>query len=556
MPSYQERHPHRSVPDKIAPAMTQRCSDTRSAPATWRACIYFFVAAVLAFGNIQVATAKPSQQIKSIRGPVLQGELPYQYTAHYFGLEVNQRDGTIALTLAYEPQNNRNLRGLVNFMVLDEDGMRRFQAGTNPRDVDLAAGSPLQFDDVGNKTGAAFRAVGRERYTVIVYNNSQLPVRYTLVAEGAFLIDSANQSSDPDAPAPEPEEPVKEVVETPASPLGSAGGNQLSGLLDSTIGRHYLQVLPGIRDGSMIFDFRYDPLDQPELYGNVNFWILDEEGLNAIIRGEQAADVNLATGFPAPFSPFPNELQASFNASGRNPYTAVIFNRTSIPAIYEMSVDGGELVDQYGQTIEAKRNQASAQQSSTDSVATDDETDDETVVLVTARSALEAETDSALIPVGSSTVAVDSETSGELLSSEEDGVRILGVPQLAGSFKRAYQHHYFALTPTIRDGRINLSLAFDPQNNQTLRENINFLVLTEEGLRSVIAGGPPSNYDIATGSFGRFGSNQNRLFTSFNASGRGNYTVIVYNRSSVQARYILSADGGLLATEDVEASLP
>ncbi len=490
--------------------------------------------------------AAPNHQIVPIRSPFLQGELPYQYTAHYFGLETTQRDGLIALTLAYDPQNNRNLRGFVNFMVLDEDGMRRFQAGTNPREVELASGAPVQFDPVGNKVSATFRAVGRGSYTVIVYNNAQLPVRYTLVAEGANLIDSASQSRDPNAPVAD-EADVTDVVTTAPSPLGSAGGNQLNGQLDNTIGRHYLQVIPDVRDGSMLFDFHYDPLDQPALYGKVNFWILDEEGLNAIVRGDKPRDVNLATGFPAPFSPFPNELQASFNASGRNPYTAVIYNLTAIPAEYEMIVDGGTLVDRYGQTLQAKGNLAAAEETTTDS----------SITLISTRSNLKPTEGSELAPVESRNGTLDNESTGEILAdAESSGLRIFGVPQLAGSFKQAYQHHYFALTPTIRDGSITLSLAFDPQNNQTLRENINFLVLTEEGLRSVLAGGPPVNYDIATGSFGLFGANQNKLFASFQASGRGSYTVIVYNNSSIPARYILSAEGGVLATEDVETSLP
>ncbi len=496
--------------------------------------------------SVHPLLAAQKQEIVPIRSPFLQGELPYQYTAHYFGLETELRDGLIALTLAYDPQNNRNLRGFVNFMVLDEDGMRRFQAGTNPRELELASGSPVEFDPVGNKVSATFRAVGRGAYTVIVYNNAQLPIRYTLVAEGATLIDNANQSRDPNVPVPDDVD-VTAVVAAAPSPLGSAGGNQLNGRLDNTIGRHYLQVIPDVRDGSMIFDFHYDPLDQPTLYGNVNFWILDEEGLNAIIRGDKPRDVNLATGFPAPFSPFPNELQASFNASGRNPYTAVIYNLTAIPADYEMSVDGGTLVDRYGQTLQAKGNLASAEETTTDS----------SVTLVSARGNIKPPEDNQLRPVESSNEALDGESTGDILAGEESsGLRIFGVPQLAGSFKQAYQHHYFALTPTIRDGSITLSLSFDPQQNQTLRENINFLVLTEEGLRSVLAGGPPVNYDIATGSFGLFGANQNKLFASFKASGRGSYTVIVYNNSSVPARYILSAAGGVLATEDVETSLP
>lgn len=517
-------------------------------------CLFLITCFLLALAP-HAAYAKPHQQITSVRSAVLQGELPYQYTAHFFGVEVNLRDGVVALTLAYEPQNNPNLRGFVNFMVLDEDGMRRFMAGSNPRDVELASGAPLQFDDVGNKTGASFQAVGRGKYTVIVFNNAQLPVRYTLIAEGATLVDNANQSRDFDALDSAQEELADDVVEIQPSPLGSAGGNQLSGALDNTIGRHYLQVVPDVRDGSLIFYFRYDPLDQPALHGNVNFWILDEEGLNAIIRGDKAGDVNLATGFPIPFSPFPNELQASFNASGRKPYTAVIYNRTKIPATYTMVVDGGQLVDRYGQTEEAKANLATTAETQANGT-------NQNITLVTARSNIKPTTESALTPV-ESTTGGQLETNDNLIldnraldNSAADSALLYGVPQIAGSFNQAYQHHYFALTPKVRDGKITLSLAFDPKKNQELRENINFLVLTEEGLRSVLAGGPPVNYDIATGSFGLFGSNQDKLFASFQTSGRGEYTVIVYNNSSVPARYILSAEGGLLATGDVERSLP
>lgn len=504
-------------------------------------CSFLLVAAIV-LALPQVVAAKPQQQIKEVRGPVLQGELPYQFTAHYFGIEVNQRDGLIALTLAYEPQNNRNLRGLVNFMVLDEDGMRRFQAGTNPRDLDLAAGSPLEFDDVGNKMSGAFRAVGRGEYTVIVYNNAQLPIRYTLIAEGATLVDNANQSIDPDAPVVEDEEIVEVVAETPPSPLGAAIDNQLSGILDTTIGRHYLEVQPDIRDGNLIFDFRYDPLDQPALHGNVNFWVLDQKGLNAIIRGDKPRDVNLATGFPVPFNPFPNELQASFNASGKNTYTTVIYNQTAIPATYVLTVDGGQLVDRYGQTLEAKRNQAEE----TTSVATT------TTEPFTTESVEES---SILLVANRGNVKTDTETVSEG-NGTDSGILILGIPQLAGVFTQAYQHHYIALTPTQRDGTVTLRLSFDPKDNQALRENINFLVLSEEGLRSVLAGGRPVDYDIAMGSFGLFGANQDRLFANFQVSGRGKYTVVVFNNSNVPARYILSAEGALLATEEVAVSLP
>src|SRR5690242_8496107 len=94
--------------------------------------------------------AAPLQRPHLASGSQLSGQLPYQHSAHYFGLETTQRDATIALTLAYDPQDNPNLRGFVNFMVLTEDGLRRYLAGADAQSLNIASGYPLQFDPIGN----------------------------------------------------------------------------------------------------------------------------------------------------------------------------------------------------------------------------------------------------------------------------------------------------------------------------------------------------------------------------------------------------------------------
>lgn len=348
------------------------------------------------------------------------------------------------------------------------------------------------------------------------------------------MIDNANQTINPAAqlePAPTatPLPTAMPAANPVNNPLGAAAGQRLTGVLSNTIGRHYLEAVPGVRDGTILFSFRYDPLDQPALYGNVNFWVLDQAGLNAIIRGDKPGDVNLATGFPVPFSPFPNELQANFNASGKEPYTVVVYNQTSIPATYELTIDGGQLSDRFGQTLEAK---AAAPATNATALAAPNIAPTATPALTLVSSTQPAVTESVASPLP------------------------LGVPQLAGNFNRAYEYHYFALQPTVRDGTVVLSLAFEPSDSKLLRENLNFWVLTDDGLRRVIAGGPPPAYDIATGAYQDFGPYKGRLYAAFNASGRGDYTVIVFSNADLPARYLLTAEGGLLATEDVNVALP
>jgi len=478
--------------------------------------------------------AAPISQIVTVEGPVLRGELPYQYNAHYFGLSANVSDGVVTLTLVYDPQDNPNLKGFVNFYVLDQDGLRRFMAGADPEPLAIAGGAALQFDPIGNKMGAAFRASGHGPYTVIVYNNSLLPVTYTLTVKGGILVDNANQTL-ASAAQPSGLEPITTpttVAVEPLNPLGSASGQRLTGSLSNTIGRHYLAAVPSIRDGTILFNFHYDPLDQPALHGNVNFWVLDQAGLNAIIRGDKPRDVNLATGFPAPFSPFPNDLQANFNASGKEPYIVVIYNQTSIPASYDLLIDGGMLYDRYGQTAEAKA--AAPATNAGDSQISN------------------SVTTQPLIPI----TAASSTTSLASVGVDTTTATPFGVSQLAGNFQSSYQYHYAALWPTTRNGTVVLSLTFDPSDSKTVRENLNFWVLTEEGLQQVINGAPPAAYNIATGAYQEFGPYKGKLYAAFTASGYGKYTIIVFTNTDTPARYLLNANGGLMATEDVNVTLP
>ncbi len=506
-----------------------------------------------------ISQAAPLAQAPVVRSQEMQGSLPIRYNAHYLGLEPTVRDGIVTLTLSYDPQDDPQLRGLVNFFVLTEDGLRRYLAGEPADKLNFAGGSPLQFDPIGNKMAVAFRDSGRGKYTVIVYNYSSKPVTYTLRADGGILTDDANQTISAaeasavveDAfPTPEPTATLAPGVADPASFRlpGSITARRVSGTLADASVRHYLNLEPDIRDGLVVFNFRYDPQNVRELTGNINFWILDEHALRRVAAGDDPRDVNLATGFPVPFSPFPNELQASFNASGRNPYTVVLYNNSPISASYALAVTGGIVVDQYGQTNEAKvaAMEAAALSSTTATVLSSPDpaptpistpTPSDPAIQFTSFSEPQATPTPTVIPTRVST-------------------QTIGVERLAGTLARPYEHHYLALSPTIRDGLVVLTLEFDPKDSQALAENINFWVLTEDGLRQVIAGARPSDVGIATGSPVRFGADIGKLRAVVNTSGRGVYTVVVFNNSEVPATYTLRANGGLLTDETAQTTLP
>jgi hypothetical protein len=506
-----------------------------------------------------VSLAASLGQIVETRGPLLQGSLPLRYNAHYLGLEPTVRDGLMTITLAYEPQNNPNLQGFVNFLVLTEDGLRRYLAGEDADNLDIASGSPLQFDPVGNKMAAAFQDSGRGSYTVIVYNNSDLPVTYALSVEGGVLVDNANQTlsaalanSEP-TPTPTAAPTLAPGVADPATFLlpGSIRARRVTGALARTPERHYLSMEPDVRDGLVVLNFSFDPMDVRELLGNINFWILDEDGLRRVIAGNRPEDVNLATGFPVPFSPFPNELQASFNASGDRPYTVVIYNNSVVSATYALAANGGVLIDQYGQTNEAK---VAAMEAAALSGATP--------VPVSGGAMPPAMTTPTATPTPQADLLLTSftESAADAATATVTPTSALtlttGVERLAGELDQPFEHHYLGLTPTIRDGLIVLTLDFDPKDSLALVDNLNFWVLDEDGLRRVVSGARPMDVGIASGSIVRFGADQGKLRAVINASGHGKYTIVVYNNSAVPATYQLRANGGLLVDETAQTTLP
>lgn len=442
----------------------------------------------------------------NVRATRVSGALTNQYSAHYLGLSPLIPDRNVTLTLAFDPQDPL-LRGKVNFLVITEDGLRRFLAGEEPDQLDIAAGAPVAYTGAQNLMEATFLDSGRGNYTVIVYNESTTPITYSLVAQNAALLDTSSQvGADAADILPEP-------TPTP-SPYVSYGpvtvtGRRLSGELDGTIDQHYLAVAPEVVDGLIQLRMQYAPLDQPELAERMNFYVLDADGIKRVLAGATPGEVQLATGFPSPFGQL-GELHAAFQAAGSNEYTAVLYNRSGIPGSYALNADGALLVDRYGQT-------------------------NESVAAAAEQAALAAAVLPTVTPAPSSINVGDAEISA-------------GLPdRLQGQLPTAYSQHYLGLLPNITNGTVTVVLDFDPKDSEALRKNINFWVLDSDDLRRVVAGARPNEYHVAAGSPIASGPDEGKLRADFNASGRNEYTLIIYNNSEVSASYRVQVFGAGLA---------
>jgi len=331
-------------------------------------------------GVAQIAALRNSE----VRATELRGLLPHQFDHHYFGLEAANPGGAFALTLMVEPASVLK-ENAVNFVVLTEDGMKKVAAGIDPLAVKTAMGSPFLFDQVGNRLTALVPGSFKSKYTVVVFNNGKMPTTYSLRVDGGLLIDDAGQSvsaikvgaplvgaTSDEIVKQEPmslasQERVLAKYEGIAKRFGmvraakslailerllpeSVRARQMSGSISNWQDRHYLNLATNVGGGDVTLTLRYQP--QEGMPTHLNFWVMTQDGVRHLVQGGVAQELNLAVGLPVPGEP--GVYRARLRMAQNLLYTVVVFSEGMAPTNYTLSVQGGILVDRYGQTREAQ----------------------------------------------------------------------------------------------------------------------------------------------------------------------------------------------------------
>jgi hypothetical protein len=316
--------------------------------------------------------------------------LPHQFDHHYFALEAAKPGSAFAVTLVVEPASVLE-DNAVNFIVLTEDGMTKYASGIDPLTVKTAVGSPLLFDRVGNRRTALVPGSLETNYTVVVFNNGKLPVTYSLHVNGGTLIDDAGQTfsavavgapvtqADSDqadnvvvraarglaAKATTPEL-IMTKYEGVVKRLGIAKSTsilvmlhdlmpetvrsrRMSGSLLNWQDRHYLNLAADRGGGEITLTLRYASGGGTPTH--LNFWVMTQDGVRQLVQGGLAEELNLATGLPVAGQP--GVYQARLRMAENTLYTVVVFSEGMAEAGYTLAVQGGILMDRYGQTREA-----------------------------------------------------------------------------------------------------------------------------------------------------------------------------------------------------------
>jgi uncharacterized surface protein with fasciclin (FAS1) repeats len=340
-----------------------------------------------------VWAAPLAQQLRDrqVRGAIPGG----QFAKFWLGLEPEQSGATVSVVAEWDRPNPRD--NGVGFFILDENGLRRI-GNEALSSIALAAGDPnYVLNAPDNAMGASFNAIGLAPYTLVVYNDSATDANFTLTATNAFITDESNQvtgqSGAPAAttnetvePAEEPTTPVAPVETTTIAPTTETTATEtttatvappvaaapvaaepaatvtatrevrattMAGDLPEQFDQHFLGLVPSQRDGNISLSLTFDPQDNTELARRLNFWVLNEAGFTQFLRGTTPGEVAIAAGNRT-FRGDTNERVASFNATGFGPYTVIVYNNSLVPGSYSLTVEGGLLIDDSGQTRTAQ----------------------------------------------------------------------------------------------------------------------------------------------------------------------------------------------------------
>jgi hypothetical protein len=343
--------------------------------AAWLLMVFALLAALTIAATRAVYAAPEPADPAAIQAEELQGFLPNQGDTHYLGLESAGAAKMIVLTLKSWTPEGLPVAERLQFAVLTEEGLHAVLTGAAPQEAAVAAGKLLRVTEDGVIAQAIVPAGNTAGYTVVVWNESTAPVSYSLTARNGVLIDGSGQTVQEPAPAhPADAYPLisafaqtatlteERVIQAAPHILDgtpftvstdTVTAYRISGSLFQLYDRHFLDLIPAKADAEITVRLTYNSGFQQETYGKVNFWVLTKSGLQQVIQGAFPKELNLAAGQPVEDGR-PGEMQATLRIGGEGPYTLIVFNDSTAPVAYTLTVEGALLADTFGQTNEAK----------------------------------------------------------------------------------------------------------------------------------------------------------------------------------------------------------
>lgn len=195
------------------------------------------------------------------------GTLNTQFDRHYLTLRVGIQRQPLRVVMEYVPQGIEALDNRSNFWIFDPNGLEAYLAGGNPGAIAVAAGDRLPGE--GRRLQAIIENPSRDVFYIVVYNDSPVPMNYTLIAENGEIIDeSGGQAIDVYNPPPSGggEPPLVQVPgpsPTPSStPLPPRRVKSVMGVLTHIRDSDYYEMVVLDTGRPVQIEMTYDPEEQ------------------------------------------------------------------------------------------------------------------------------------------------------------------------------------------------------------------------------------------------------------------------------------------------------
>ena len=217
---------------------------------------------------------------------LVRGSLDRQFARHVLTVSAWDPAKPLVILLEYSPQGRLELDENSGFFVFDQSGYDRFRKGETPSSVNVAAGSRLLGE--GRRLQATIGTPVSGSFYVMVYNDSTVPLGYTLRATNGGFSDSGGQVISGGAPAPAGggssdvyplvivpgPTPTPRPTPTPIPPLRASA---VRGLLDKRYAQDFFALEVVDTALPLTIEMIYDPAEQILLLDSFNFWVFDED---------------------------------------------------------------------------------------------------------------------------------------------------------------------------------------------------------------------------------------------------------------------------------------
>ena len=316
--------------------------NTKAFTTTWKPIATVFLLLALLITPLSAFAADTA--VATVRNTELSGSLADSNTRHNLSVEQTERDGEVTLTLTFGPQDDGRIANKVNFWVLTQSALEDTKDGTvGYQEVALAAGSPISGKNDDYKVRAAFKATGKQSYSVIVYSEAQVAVDYTLQVANGTLVDASGQTHG--VAVEQMADNTASATTSGTAPAAAANptetaknSKQISAPINAQEQLYYT-VIPTDNDEDITLNFDYDP-KYSSLEGKLNFFVFDGDGLRRLENGERPGSANLAAGNVVKSGE--SKLSATFRSVGKQSYVVMVINRSDVPATFTLDLSGGD----------------------------------------------------------------------------------------------------------------------------------------------------------------------------------------------------------------------